>query len=62
MPKVRQVENARNHHEESRPYCLPVITTQKDGGPFLTLPVIHTKDLHSELGMLAYRMQVFDRI
>ncbi len=40
---------------------LPVITCwPKDGGPFLTLPIIHTKDLLSgirNVGM--YRMQVF---
>lgn len=41
---------------------LPVITCwPKDGGPFVTLPVIHTKDPHTNtrnVGM--YRMQVFD--
>ncbi|MBC7872834.1 MAG: menaquinone biosynthesis decarboxylase, partial [Ferruginibacter sp.] len=40
---------------------LPVITCwPKDGGPFVTLPVIHTKDPHTHsrnVGM--YRMQVF---
>ena len=40
---------------------LPVITCwPKDGGPFVTLPVIHTKDLHTgirNVGM--YRMQIF---
>lgn len=40
---------------------LPVITCwPKDGGPFVTLPIIHTKDLHTgtrNVGM--YRMQVF---
>ncbi len=40
---------------------LPVITCwPKDGGPFVTLPVIHTKDPNSNtrnVGM--YRMQVF---
>ena len=40
---------------------LPVITCwPKDGGPFVTLPVIHTKDPNSQsrnVGM--YRMQVF---
>ncbi|MFT4015581.1 MAG: menaquinone biosynthesis decarboxylase [Agriterribacter sp.] len=40
---------------------LPVITCwPKDGGPFITLPIIHTKDLHTgirNVGM--YRMQVF---
>ncbi|TCZ73263.1 menaquinone biosynthesis decarboxylase [Flaviaesturariibacter aridisoli] len=42
---------------------LPVITCwPKDGGPFVTLPVIHTKDPHTgirNVGM--YRMQVFDK-
>jgi 4-hydroxy-3-polyprenylbenzoate decarboxylase len=41
---------------------LPVITCwPKDGGPFVTLPVIHTKDPNTNtrnVGM--YRMQVFD--
>jgi 4-hydroxy-3-polyprenylbenzoate decarboxylase len=41
---------------------LPVITCwPKDGGPFVTLPIIHTKDLHTgtrNVGM--YRMQVFE--
>ena len=40
---------------------LPVITCwPKDGGPFITLPIIHTKDIHTgirNVGM--YRMQVF---
>ncbi len=40
---------------------LPVITCwPKDGGPFVTLPVIHTKDPHNHsrnVGM--YRMQIF---
>lgn len=40
---------------------LPVITCwPKDGGPFVTLPIIHTKDPHTNtrnVGM--YRMQVF---
>lgn len=42
---------------------LPVITCwPKDGGPFVTLPVIHTKDPNTNtrnVGM--YRMQVFDK-
>src|ERR1700730_9674282 len=41
----------------------PVITCwPKDGGPFITLPVIHTKDPNTgsrNVGM--YRMQVFDK-
>ena len=40
---------------------LPVITCwPRDGGPFVTLPIIHTRDLHTgirNVGM--YRMQVF---
>jgi 4-hydroxy-3-polyprenylbenzoate decarboxylase len=40
---------------------LPVITCwPRDGGPFVTLPIIHTRDLHTStrnVGM--YRMQVF---
>ena len=42
---------------------LPVITCwPKDGGPFVTLPVIHTKDPNTNtrnVGM--YRMQVYDK-
>ncbi|MFT3945851.1 MAG: menaquinone biosynthesis decarboxylase [Agriterribacter sp.] len=40
---------------------LPVITCwPKDGGPFITLPVIHTKDLHTAIRNVGmYRMQVF---
>jgi 4-hydroxy-3-polyprenylbenzoate decarboxylase len=42
---------------------LPVLTCwPKDGGPFITLPVIHTKDPNTgtrNVGM--YRMQVFDK-
>ena len=42
---------------------LPVITCwPKDGGPFITLPVIHTKDPNTgtrNVGM--YRMQVFEK-
>ncbi|SCC22312.1 4-hydroxy-3-polyprenylbenzoate decarboxylase [Chitinophaga costaii] len=42
---------------------LPVLTCwPKDGGPFITLPVIHTKDPHTgtrNVGM--YRMQVFEK-
>lgn len=42
---------------------LPVLTCwPKDGGPFLTLPVVYTRDIETgvrNVGM--YRMQVFDR-
>ncbi len=40
---------------------LPVITCwPKDGGPFITLPVIHTKDPNTHLRNVGmYRMQVF---
>jgi 4-hydroxy-3-polyprenylbenzoate decarboxylase len=40
---------------------LPVITCwPKDGGPFITLPVIHTKDPHTQIRNVGmYRMQVF---
>src|ERR1700709_1799340 len=40
---------------------LPVITCwPKDGGPFVTLPVIHTKDPNSNVRNVGmYRMQVF---
>ena len=63
MPKVKKgkgecQEVIINNPDLSK---LPVITCwPKDGGPFITLPVIHTKDLHTgirNVGM--YRMQVF---
>ncbi len=40
---------------------LPVITCwPKDGGPFVTLPIIHTKDPHNNVRNVGmYRMQVF---
>ncbi|MBX3239759.1 MAG: menaquinone biosynthesis decarboxylase [Chitinophagaceae bacterium] len=64
MPKVRsgrgacqEVVNTDNPDLSK----LPVITCwPKDGGPFITLPIIHTKDLQTgirNVGM--YRMQVF---
>lgn len=64
MPKVK---NGRGECQEvvitNNPDIgrLPVITCwPKDGGPFITLPIIHTKDIHTgirNVGM--YRMQVF---
>jgi len=63
MPKVR---SGRGECQEVRMELpditrLPVITCwPKDGGPFVTLPVIHTKDPNTNsrnVGM--YRMQVF---
>ncbi|MFM7672736.1 MAG: menaquinone biosynthesis decarboxylase [Bacteroidota bacterium] len=63
MPKVRSGKGACQEivHLDPDLTRLPVITCwPKDGGPFITLPVIHTKDpnLHTRnVGM--YRMQVF---
>jgi 4-hydroxy-3-polyprenylbenzoate decarboxylase len=63
MPKVRSGKGACQEIIMKEPDItkLPVITCwPKDGGPFVTLPVIHTKDpnTHSRnVGM--YRMQVF---
>src|SRR5450432_3406707 len=63
MPKVKSGRGACQevvlpHPDITR---LPVITCwPKDGGPFVTLPIIHTKDPNSgsrNVGM--YRMQVF---
>jgi 4-hydroxy-3-polyprenylbenzoate decarboxylase len=64
MPKVRSGRGAcqqviiKDHPDITK---LPVITCwPKDGGPFVTLPVIHTKDPNTNarnVGM--YRMQVF---
>ncbi|MFT3823487.1 MAG: menaquinone biosynthesis decarboxylase [Chitinophagaceae bacterium] len=63
MPKVRSGRGECQEVVFSNPDItqLPVITCwPKDGGPFVTLPVIHTKDPNTNarnVGM--YRMQVF---
>lgn len=63
MPKVKKGKGACQEIVMTEPDItkLPVITCwPKDGGPFVTLPVIHTKDPNTNsrnVGM--YRMQVF---
>ncbi|MEO7924642.1 MAG: menaquinone biosynthesis decarboxylase [Chitinophagaceae bacterium] len=63
MPKVKNGRGACQEIVMDKPDItkLPVITCwPKDGGPFVTLPVIHTKDPNTgsrNVGM--YRMQVF---
>ena len=63
MPKVKSGRGACQEVVMDKPDIskLPVITCwPKDGGPFVTLPVIHTKDPNTQtrnVGM--YRMQVF---
>ncbi len=63
MPKVKKGRGECQEVVMTTPDItkLPVITCwPKDGGPFVTLPVIHTKDPNSNsrnVGM--YRMQVF---
>ncbi|MEN9525395.1 MAG: hypothetical protein RLZZ256_779 [Bacteroidota bacterium] len=63
MPKVRSGKGACQEvvHLDPDLSTIPVITCwPKDGGPFVTLPVIHTKDPHTNsrnVGM--YRMQIF---
>lgn len=63
MPKVRNGKGACQEvvHLDPDLTRIPVITCwPKDGGPFVTLPVIHTKDPNTQarnVGM--YRMQVF---
>lgn len=63
MPKVRSGKGACQEviHLDPDMTRIPVITCwPKDGGPFVTLPVIHTKDPNTQarnVGM--YRMQVF---
>lgn len=63
MPKVRSGRGECQEVRMENPDItkLPVITCwPKDGGPFVTLPVIHTKDPNTNsrnVGM--YRMQVF---
>jgi 4-hydroxy-3-polyprenylbenzoate decarboxylase len=63
MPKVKSGKGACQEVIMTQPDItkLPVITCwPKDGGPFVTLPIIHTKDPNTNtrnVGM--YRMQVF---
>ncbi|HEX5023847.1 MAG TPA: menaquinone biosynthesis decarboxylase [Agriterribacter sp.] len=63
MPKVKNGRGVCQEVVMQEPNLgkLPVITCwPKDGGPFVTLPVIHTKDINTgirNVGM--YRMQVF---
>ena len=63
MPKVKKGKGECQEVVMSQPDItkLPVITCwPKDGGPFVTLPIIHTKDPNTQsrnVGM--YRMQVF---
>src|SRR4030095_9526185 len=63
MPKNRRGRGGRQgvEMEHADITKLPVITCwPKDGGPFVTLPVIHTKDPNTgqrNVGM--YRMQIF---
>lgn len=63
MPKVKKGRGACQEVVMDVPDItkLPVITCwPKDGGPFVTLPIIHTKDPNTDsrnVGM--YRMQVF---
>jgi 4-hydroxy-3-polyprenylbenzoate decarboxylase len=63
MPKVKSGRGACQEIVMNEPDLtkLPVITCwPKDGGPFITLPIIHTKDPSNgirNVGM--YRMQVF---
>lgn len=65
MPKVVSGRGSCQEVVMSNPDLgkLPVMTCwPQDGGPFITLPVIHTKDPHSgsrNVGM--YRMQVFEK-
>ena len=63
MPKVKKGRGECQEVEMSQADItkLPVITCwPKDGGPFVTLPIIHTKDPNTQsrnVGM--YRMQIF---
>jgi 4-hydroxy-3-polyprenylbenzoate decarboxylase len=63
MPKVKQGKGDCQQVIMKDPDItkLPVITCwPKDGGPFVTLPVIHTKDPNTNLRNVGmYRMQVF---
>ena len=63
MPKVKSGKGACQEVVMKEPDItkLPVITCwPKDGGPFVTLPIIHTKDpLSGSRNVGMYRMQVF---
>ena len=63
MPKVKSGRGECQEVVMKEPDItkLPVITCwPKDGGPFVTLPVIHTKDPNTEIRNVGmYRMQVF---
>jgi len=65
MPKIKKGRGVCQEIIFSEPDLsrLPVITCwPKDGGPFITLPIIHTKDINTgirNVGM--YRMQIFNR-
>lgn len=63
MPKVKKGRGACQEVIMENPDItkIPVITCwPKDGGPFVTLPVIHTKDpLNGTRNVGMYRMQVF---
>ncbi len=65
MPKVQRGRGACQEviwqGEQADINKLPVITCwPKDGGPFVTLPIIHTKDPQTNIRNVGmYRMQVF---
>lgn len=65
MPKVKSGRGACQEviwqGEQADINKLPVITCwPKDGGPFVTLPIIHTKDPNTNIRNVGmYRMQVF---
>ncbi|OQP57006.1 menaquinone biosynthesis decarboxylase [Niastella vici] len=63
MPKVKTGKGACQEVIMANPDItkLPVITCwPKDGGPFVTLPIIHTKDPNTNIRNVGmYRMQVF---
>jgi 4-hydroxy-3-polyprenylbenzoate decarboxylase len=63
MPKVKSGRGECQEIIQTNPDItkLPVITCwPKDGGPFVTLPVIHTKDPNTHIRNVGmYRMQVF---
>lgn len=64
MPKVIKGKGACQEIILTEPDItkLPVITCwPKDGGPFVTLPIIHTKDPNTHIRNVGmYRMQVFE--
>jgi 4-hydroxy-3-polyprenylbenzoate decarboxylase len=76
LPSLAEVSSWFPAHKSGRGECqemidhspdlgtLPVLTCwPNDGGPFITLPVVHTRDPENHIRNVGmYRMQVFDKV